>query len=93
MFSEFLSTLPDPLHKKQQEMIDRLNTSTNVLDAILQKFFNLKLSEKFAFELDRYGIRVMGHEHKDDDWAEYYLDYGYEIKTESQLQEFFFKFH
>jgi hypothetical protein len=88
---DFLNTMPDPLYKHQNTIINRLNTSAGMLDTLLSQEFNLKMADKFAFELDRYGIRVLGRETKNDDWTEYYLDYGHEIKDEGALQDFFFK--
>ncbi len=63
-----------------------------MLDSLLEKMFDMRLVEKFAFDIDRYGVRVLGKETKNDDWAEYYLDFGQEIKNEGELQDFFFKF-
>ncbi|KAL0480450.1 hypothetical protein AKO1_011033 [Acrasis kona] len=84
---EFRSAQPDTFSKKQTELISRLNTSSDVLDNMLHHY-NLKINSKFAFALDRFGIRILGMD--GDEWVEYYLEFGEDIQTEDALNKFFF---
>jgi hypothetical protein len=57
------------------------------------KGFGIKLEIKFIYEINRFGIHVLGKENKNAEWNEYYLDFGQELKTELELKDFFLKFY
>ena len=94
--------LPDPLSASQnnRSIISRLNSNPQRLAGMLEKGYNLKLSDFFIFELNSYCMRVMGRaasygtgKLQSSEFSLYELDYGYQITSETMLNQYLARFH
>jgi hypothetical protein len=86
----------DPLSRSMLTTIRKLNSKQEELNDLLKKGFGVEKGEKFIYHFDRFGIRFLGRPHgstKNEDWVEYACEFGEEIKSTSQLQDYLLKFH
>jgi hypothetical protein len=85
------------------EIINRFNNNIDELNDVILKGYNIKVEEKFVFFIDSFGMKILGKQKSNNsmlpvgeastEWTEYYLDFGKELTTESQLNSFLLEFH
>jgi len=81
----------DPFVDFMYNMAIKYNNNPIELEIIVKNGFGLNLDNKFIHDINRTGIYLMGN--SQNEWKEYFLDFGEEIKKETQLIDFLLKFH
>ncbi|KAL9657437.1 hypothetical protein ABK040_016706 [Willaertia magna] len=93
---------PDPIASSPNSriIIDRLNGNPERLKSFLLKGYNLNLSDFFVFEINSFGMKIMGRDasygggrREPEQFAEYVIDFGERVSTENALQRFLTKFN